>query len=154
MHARGQGGVGGGGVSKKHVKVKGGVSKNQAWHILHCTSPPLPINNDQSLMHMDRRTYTKHGLPRYMDHPCGPTILDKSPWDSAAIFIYFCYFSVPSFSKFSCSSPSPHPMESWNSEKILDTQIQHCGVRGGVGPVWIGKCLRNAKVSQDFCPWL
>ena len=37
MHAEGQGGVG-----------RGGVSKNQAWHILHCTSP-LPINNDQSL---------------------------------------------------------------------------------------------------------
>ena len=46
-------------------------------------------------MHMDRRTYTKHGLPRSMDHPCGPTILDKSPWDSAAIFIFFCYFSFP-----------------------------------------------------------
>ena len=29
-----------------------------------------------------------------------------------------------------------------------------CGVRGGVGPEWIGKRLRNAKVSQDFCPWL
>ena len=27
-----------------------------------------------------------------------------------------------------------------------------CGVRGGVGPVWIGKRPRNAKVSQDFCP--
>ena len=50
------------------------------------------------------------------------TMLDKSPWDSTAIFILFCYFSVPSlnssaFSKFSCSSPSPHPIQSWNSEK-------------------------------------
>ena len=42
-------GDGGGGVSKNHVEVKGGISKNQAWHILHCTSPHLPINNDQSL---------------------------------------------------------------------------------------------------------
>ena len=25
-----------------------------------------------------------------------PTILDKSPWDSTAIFICFCQFSVPS----------------------------------------------------------
>ena len=24
------------------------------------------------------------------------TILDKSPWDSTAIFIFFCHFSVPS----------------------------------------------------------
>ena len=29
-----------------------------------------------------------------------------------------------------------------------------CGVRGGVGPVWIGKRPRNSNVSQDFCPWL
>ena len=29
-----------------------------------------------------------------------------------------------------------------------------CGVRGGVGPVCIGKRPRNAKVSQEFCPWL
>ena len=26
-----------------------------------------------------------------------------------------------------------------------------CGVRGGVGPVWIGKRPRNAKVSHVFC---
>ena len=25
-----------------------------------------------------------------------PTILDKRPWDSTAIFIFFCHFSVPS----------------------------------------------------------
>ena len=29
-----------------------------------------------------------------------------------------------------------------------------CRVRGGAGPVWLGKRPRNAKVSQDFCPWL
>ena len=29
-----------------------------------------------------------------------------------------------------------------------------CGVRGGVGPVWIGKRPTNAKVFEDFCPWL
>ena len=59
-----------------------------------------------------------------------PTILDKSPWDRTAICIFFCPFSVPSlnsasFSKFSCSSPSPYPIQSWNSEKILDTRVQH-----------------------------
>ena len=48
--------------------------------------------------------------------------LNKSPWDSTAIFIFFCYFSVPSlnssaFSRFPCSSPSPHPIPSWDSEK-------------------------------------
>lgn len=30
-----------------------------------------------------------------------------------------------------------------------------CGVRGGVGQVWIRKLdPGNAKVSQEFCPWL
>ena len=29
-----------------------------------------------------------------------------------------------------------------------------CGVRGGVGLVWIGKRPRNENGSQDFCPWL
>ena len=27
---------------------------------------------------------------------CEPTILDKSPWDITAIFIFFCHFSVSS----------------------------------------------------------
>ena len=76
------------------------------------------------------------------------TILDKSPWDSTAIFIFFCYFSVPSlnssaFSKFSCSSPSPHPIQSWNSEKVLDTRVQHC--LWGEGRSWT--CV-NWKTPQ------
>ena len=83
------------------------------------------------------------------------TILDKSPWDSTAIFLFFCYFSVPSqnsasFSKFSCSSPSPYPIQSWNSEIILDTHVQHC--LWGEGRGWTGvnwktpqkrKCLKT-----------
>ena len=46
--------------------------------------------------------------------------------------------SVHPYSKFSCSSPSPHPICSWNFEKLLDTYTYNfvCGVRGGVGPVW------------------
>ena len=40
-----------------------------------------------------------------------PTILDKSPWDSTAIFIFFGHFSAPSWNSasFSCGSPSPPP---------------------------------------------
>ena len=46
-------------------------------------------------------------------------------------------------------------MQSWNSKKILDTRpTLFVGVRGGVGLVWIGKRPTNAKVFQDFCPWL
>ena len=29
-----------------------------------------------------------------------------------------------------------------------------CGVRGGVGHAWIWKCPRNAKVSNEYFPWL
>ena len=86
------------------------------------------------------------------------TMLDKSPCDSIAIFIFFCYFSVPSlnssaFSKFCCSSPSPtlYKVETRKKFWIHASNIV-CGVRGGVGPVLIGKRPRNAKVFQDFCP--
>ena len=48
----------------------------------------LPFDLSQ-IMLMDRQTYTKHGPPVH-GPPCGPTILDKSPWDSAAVFIFFC----------------------------------------------------------------
>ena len=50
----------------------------------------------------------------------------------------------------------PHPIQSWNSEKFwIHASSIVCGVRGGVGHVWIGKSdPRNAKVSQDFCTWL
>ena len=32
------------------------------------------------------------------------TILDKSPWDSTAIFIFFCHFSVPPLRKWEFKS--------------------------------------------------
>ena len=59
------------------------------------------------------------------------TMLDKSPWDSTRIFIFFCYFSVPSlnssaFWKFSCSSLSPSRYKVETQKKILDTSVQHC----------------------------
>ena len=47
-----------------------------------------------------------------------PTIMDKSPWDSNAIFIFFCHFLVPSENSASFSKlfflhfslpPPPHP---------------------------------------------
>ena len=37
-----------------------------------------------------------HELENFFDAFVLPTILDKSPWDSTAIFIFFCHFSVPS----------------------------------------------------------
>ena len=60
------------------------------------------------------------------------------------LFEIFLQFSVP------------HPIQSWNSEKKFWIHASNilCGVRGGVGPVWIGKRRRKAKVSQDFSPWM
>ena len=62
---------------------------------------------------------------------CSPTILDKSPRDTTAIFIFFCHFSgsllkqciiFEIFLQFTL----PHPIQSWNSGKNLDTRVQHC----------------------------
>ena len=79
------------------------------------------------------------------------TILDKSPWDCTAIFIFFCHFSVPSkssasFSKFSCSSPSPPPPTYTKLKlgKNLDTRVQHCLWDEGRG--WT--CV-NYKTPQE-----
>ena len=85
------------------------------------------------------------------------TILDKSPWDSTAVFIFFCHFSVPSkqwilfkiFLQFSLPPPYTKLNLGENSGYTRPTLIV-CGVRGGVGPVCIGKRPRNAKVFQDI----
>ena len=62
----------------------------------------------------ESRELQKQTFARTRSWDCNqPTILDKSPWDSTSIFIFFCHFSVPSystsFSKISCSSLTPHP---------------------------------------------
>ena len=43
-------------------------------------------------------------------------------------------------------------LEKISGQKLPTSNV--CGVRGGVGPVWIRKRPRNAKVSQGFCLWL
>ena len=56
------------------------------------------------------------------------SILDKSPGQYCNIFLLFLgsllkqcrVFEI--FLQFSL----PHPIQSWNSEKILDTRVQHC----------------------------
>ena len=87
-----------------------------------------------------------------------PTILDKSPVPQ------YSYYSVISglplktmhpFQDFLAVLPPPtlYKVETRKKFWINACNIV-CGVRGGVGPVWIGKRPRKAKVSQDFCPWL
>ena len=79
--------------------------------------------------------------------------MDNSPWDSDAVFIFFClsgfpHKSVHLFRSFLAVVPSPP----YTKLKILDTRVQHC--LWGEGRGWAcvnSKTLRNAKVSQDFC---
>ena len=78
--------------------------------------------------------------------------------------LQYSYFSVISrfplkivhpFRNFLAVLPSPNLYKVETRKKIwIHASNIVCGVRGGVGPVWIGKCPRNAKVSQDVCPWL
>ena len=67
-----------------------------------------------------------------------------SLFKQCSVFEIFLQFSLPpSYTKLKLGK------KFWiHASKIV------CGVRGGVGPVWIGKRPRNVKVSQDFCPWL
>ena len=49
--------------------------------------------------------------------------------------------------------PTLYKVETWKKIWIHASNIV-CGVRGGVGPVWTGNRPRNARVFQDFPPWL
>ena len=70
------------------------------------------------------------------------------------IFLSFLgsLYTVHPFRNFFAVLPPPTQLGK-NSGYTRPTLIV-CGMRGGVGPVWIGKRPRNAKVSQDFCPRL
>ena len=74
-------------------------------------------------------------------------------------FSVICWFplkTVHPFRSFLAVLPPPtlYKVETRNKFRIHASNIV-CWVRGGVGPVWIGKRPRKAKVSgQDFCPWL
>ena len=91
-------------------------------------------------------------------HP-NTTIMDKSPWDNTAIFIFFCQFSwcphkiVTLFEIFLQFSFPPPYTKLKLEKKTLDTCIQHClwGDRRGWTCVnW--KMTQKCKVSQEFCP--
>ena len=50
------------------------------------------------------------------------------------------------------SLPTPYAKLKLGKKFWIHSSKIVCGVRGGVGPVGIGKRPRNAKVSEDFCP--
>ena len=83
------------------------------------------------------------------------TILDRSPWDSTAIL----YFSVISrfplktvlfeiFLQFSL--PPPYTKLKLEKKFWIHASNTVCGVREGVGPVWIGKRLETHKCPKTF----
>ena len=89
-----------------------------------------------------------------------PTILDKSPRDSNALFIIsrFAHKNSASFLKFSCSSPSPPPYTKLKLAKNFRIHTSNivCGVWGGVGHVWIEECPKKASLKchvSNPIPW-
>ena len=72
------------------------------------------------------------------------SVISLFPLKTVHPFLNFHVFLPP---------PSLYKVETRKKFGIHASSIV-CGVRGGVGLVWIGKRPRNAKVSQDFCPWL
>ena len=56
------------------------------------------------------------------------TILDKSPGDSTAIFIFFSYVikTVQHFRNFFAVLPPSTPYKVETRKKILDTRVEHC----------------------------
>ena len=90
-----------------------------------------------------------------------PTILVKSlgtvlQYSYYSVISRFPFKTVHPFRNFVTVLPPPTQYKSSKTRKKFWIHASNivCGVRGGVGPVWIGKRPRNAKVSQDFCPWL
>ena len=88
---------------------------------------------------ISRRHHSRQFFSKLVSHICCKTaILDKSPWDSTAIFLLFCHAlkMVHPFRKFLAVLPSPtlYKVETRKKFWIQAANIV-CGVRGGVGPV-------------------
>ena len=87
------------------------------------------------------------------------TIMDKNTWDSSAIFVFFCHSGFPHktvhpFRNFLAVLPPPTLCKVETRKKFwIHASNIDCGLRGGVGPVLIGK-RPEIQVSLDFCPWL
>ena len=82
------------------------------------------------------------------------TIMDRSPWESNAIFFFFVILGslikqcILFEINFSCSSPPTlYKVEIQKKFWIHASNIV-CGVRGGVGPVWIGNAQKCKSVPR------
>ena len=84
--------------------------------------------------------------------------MDKTPQCNIHIFLLFLGFVIKHCIVFEIflqfSLPLSYTKLKLGKKFWIQASSFVCGVRGGVGPVWIGKRSRNAKVSQNFCQWL
>ena len=93
-------------------------------------------------------------MPQLGYHLTVATILDQSPWDSTAIFIFFgsllkqCIL----FEIFlQLSLPQPYTKMKLG-KKILDTRVQHClwGRGGGLDLCELENALETQKCPKTF----
>ena len=111
-------------------------------------------------------SYSQSGKPVFNSYSDRLLDLFLQPWTNVLeTVLQYSYFSVFSwfplkivhlFRNFlAVHPPPPYTKLTLGKKKFWIHAFNIvCGVRGGVGPVWSGKHPRNAKVSQDFCPWL
>ena len=93
----------------------------------------------------------------HIDIVCYNNYYYLQSWESNAIFLFFVILGslikpcILFEINFSCSSPSPHPIQSWNLEKILDTHAQHCLWGEGKGRACVNwKCPEMQKCPKTF----
>ena len=80
------------------------------------------------------------------------TILDKSPWDSTAIFIFYVISRFPlktvqRFRNFLAVRPPPTLYKVETRKKILDTRVQHC--LWGEGRGWTCVNWKTQRVVRE-----
>ena len=104
--------------------------------------PPHRLWVPMSLLYNSRYNGTSSGRFRYLDIQSWTKVLRTvMQYSYFAVISQFRHKTVHPFSKFSCRSPSHHPIQSWNSEKFwLHVRVQHC--LWGEGRGWT--CVNSA----------
>ena len=113
---------------------------------VHYGNVPVENNANRFLFHKANGPIFIHGLRSHCKFPAknAQSAAQSAPLcGSCSVISGLPHKTVHHFQNLFCSSPSPHPVQSWNSEKILDTCIQLC--LGGEGRGWA--CM-NWKTPQ------
>ena len=101
--------------------------KNDTAAMLVSQTSPMGVelfSNANAFFRSNKFAYWSRGWKRSIRHFHKLQSWTKSLGQYCNIHIFLSF--LPSFSKFSCSFFSPHPTQSWNSERILDTRVQNC----------------------------